>query len=75
MLSSVTVETFRAEMAEALKAYDKYVVCLDKTPEQFEAILVSLLRKAIDVYENRAPELVPGNFTRRMRAPVTRSMT
>ena len=47
-------------MAEALKAYDKYVVCLDKTPEQFEAILVSLLRKAIDVYENRAPELRHG---------------
>jgi hypothetical protein len=51
----VTVETFKHEMAEALKAYDKYVVCIDKTPEQFQASLVSLMLKAIHAYENRGP--------------------
>jgi len=37
----------------ALKTYDKYVVCLDKTPEDFEASLNSLMQKAIKAYENR----------------------
>jgi hypothetical protein len=51
----VTVETFKQEMAEALKAYDKYVICIDKTPDQFQASLVSLMMKAIHAYENRGP--------------------
>jgi hypothetical protein len=51
----VTVETFKQEMAAALKAYDKYVVCIDKTPDQFQASLVSLMLKAIHAYENRGP--------------------
>jgi hypothetical protein len=51
---------FRPEIAEALKAYDKYVICIDKTPEDFEASLVSLLHKAIKAYESRGPELRHG---------------
>src|SRR6267154_2135754 len=59
-LTSVTVETFRPEIAEARKAYDKYVICLDKTPEDFEASLSSLIQKAIKAYESRGPQLRHG---------------
>ncbi len=51
---------FKQEIAEAWKAYDKYIVCLDKTPEQCEASLVSLMEKAIKVYQNRGPNLRHG---------------
>ncbi|HTX22951.1 MAG TPA: hypothetical protein VMD27_13965 [Candidatus Aquilonibacter sp.] len=53
MLAAVTVETFKREIAVAVKAYDKYVVCIDKTPEDFEASLNSLTQKAIKAYETR----------------------
>jgi hypothetical protein len=56
----VTPETFKREIAEALKAYQKYIVCIDKVPEQFEDSLVSLLNKAIRAYENRGPHLRHG---------------
>jgi hypothetical protein len=56
----VTAETFRQEIAEALKAYDRYVVCIDKTPEEFQASLLSLLNKAIKAYETRGPQLRHG---------------
>ncbi len=56
----VTVETFRQEIADALKAYEKYVVCLDKVPEDCEAVLKSLMEKAIKAYENRGPNLRHG---------------
>jgi len=56
----VTAETFRQEIAEALKAYDKYIICIDKTPEEFHASLVSLLTKAIKAYESRGPQLRHG---------------
>jgi hypothetical protein len=49
----VTIELFKREIAAAVKAYDKYVVCLDKTPEDFEASLTSLMQKAIKAYESR----------------------
>ena len=49
----MTIDTFKREIAAAVKAYEKYVVCLDKTPEDFEASLQSLLQKAIKAYENR----------------------
>jgi hypothetical protein len=49
----VTIETFKREIAAAAKAYDKYIVCIDKTPEDFEASLNSLTQKAIKAYENR----------------------
>ena len=56
----VTVETFRAEIAEALKAYEKFIVCLDKAPEDCEASLGSLMEKAIKAYNNRGPNLRHG---------------
>jgi hypothetical protein len=56
----VTVETFKPEIAEALKAYDKYIVCLDKTPDECEAALARLMDKAIKAYLNRGPNLRHG---------------
>ncbi|MGH8024250.1 MAG: hypothetical protein ACRED1_11745 [Limisphaerales bacterium] len=49
----MTVETFKREIAAALKAYEKYVICVDKTPDEFQSSLQSLTRKAIAAYENR----------------------
>lgn len=49
----MTAEVFKREIAAAVKAYDKYVICVDKTPEDFEVSLQSLLAKAIAAYENR----------------------
>ena len=51
---------FKHEMAEALKAYDKFVVCVDKGPEDCERSLSSLMEKAIKAYENRGPHLRHG---------------
>jgi len=56
----VTTELFKQEIAAAMKAYEKYVVCLNKTPEEFEEALISLLNKAIKAYEGRGPELRHG---------------
>ena len=47
-------------MADALKTYDKFIVCLDKTPEECETSLRSLMEKAIKAYENRGPHLRHG---------------
>ena len=41
-------------MSEAVKNYDRYIICLGKTPDEFEASLNSLLKKAIKAYETRA---------------------
>jgi len=49
----MTIDSFKREITAAVKAYDKFVVCLEKTPEDFEAALVSLMAKAIKAYENR----------------------
>jgi hypothetical protein len=59
-MARVTVETFKLEIAEAMRMYDKYVICIDKTPDEFEAALVSLLTKAIKAYESRGPQLRHG---------------
>jgi hypothetical protein len=50
----MTVDTFQRELDEAVKNYDRYVVCLQKTPEEFAASLTSLLQKAIRAYNTRA---------------------
>jgi hypothetical protein len=52
-LSGVTIETFKKEITAAVKAYDKFIVCLEKSPEEFEAVLTALMQKAIKAYENR----------------------
>ena len=56
----MTVDTFKNEIADALKAYDRYVVCIDKVPEDCENSLRSLMEKAIKAYENRGPHLRHG---------------
>ncbi|MCF7709270.1 MAG: hypothetical protein K9N52_10265 [Verrucomicrobia bacterium] len=53
-------ETFKKEISEALANYEKYIVCIEKTPDQFAASLKSLLSKAIKTYVNRDPELRHG---------------
>jgi hypothetical protein len=56
----MTIESFKREIAVAVKAYDKYVICIGKTPEDFEASLASLMAKAIKAYESRGEGLRHG---------------
>jgi hypothetical protein len=49
----MTIDLFKREIAAAVKAYEKYIVCLDKTPVDFETSLNSLMQKAITAYESR----------------------
>jgi hypothetical protein len=56
----VTAETFSREISEAMKAYDRFVVCIDKTPDEFQQALLSLVNKAIKAYESRGPNLRHG---------------
>ncbi|MDE3098888.1 MAG: hypothetical protein KGJ88_05400 [Verrucomicrobiota bacterium] len=56
----MTAETFKREIAVAMRAYEKYVICIDKTPDDFRASLRSLTAKAIAAYENRAPGMRHG---------------
>lgn len=56
----VTVEMFKKEILAAVKSYDRHVVCLEKSPEDFEAALDSLMLKAIRAYESRAPGMRHG---------------
>jgi hypothetical protein len=56
----VTVDTFRQEIRQAMESYDRYVVCIDKTPDEFEATLRSLISKALKAYESRGPHLRHG---------------
>jgi hypothetical protein len=53
----LTVETFKSEIAEALKNFEKFIVCLDKAPPDCAASLGSLMEKAIKAYLNRGPHL------------------
>jgi hypothetical protein len=56
----VTADTFKHEMTDALKAYEKYIVCIDKVPEECETSLRSLMEKAIKAYQDRGPNLRHG---------------
>jgi hypothetical protein len=56
----MTVETFEREIKEAVKNFDHYVICLQKTPEEFAAALNSLMQKAIKAYEQRSAGLRHG---------------
>ena len=57
VLMDLTVEMFRPEMVEALKLYEKHVVCIDKTPDECQESMVRLMEKAIKAYETRGPHL------------------
>jgi len=56
----LTVEMFKPELAEALKLYEKHIVCIDKTPDECQESLVRLMEKAIKAYLNRGPHLRHG---------------
>jgi hypothetical protein len=56
----LTVETFRKELNAALGAFEKYIVCLEKTPEDCAHSLERLMAKAIKAYVNRGPNLRHG---------------
>ncbi len=56
----MTVDTFKRELADAVKNYERYVICLHKTPDEFEVVLQSLIQKAIKAYETRAAGLRHG---------------
>jgi len=56
----LSAEMFEKELQAAIKAYEHYVVCIDKVPEDCEESLKSLLQKAIKAYINRAPGLRHG---------------
>lgn len=51
---------FKKEVQAAVKSYDRHVVCLEKSPEEFEAALESLMLKAIRAFESRAPGMRHG---------------
>lgn len=54
------IEDFQQEIADAAKSYDKFVVCVEKTPDEFLKSLQSLMGKAINAFETRAPGLRHG---------------
>ncbi len=54
------VEDFREEMAEALRSYERHIVCLEKTPAEFEEALTRLLERAMDAFAKRGPNLRHG---------------
>jgi hypothetical protein len=56
----LTVEMFRQEVSEAVKSFDKYVVCLDKTPEECQEAVERLMEKAIKAYVSRGANLRHG---------------
>jgi hypothetical protein len=56
----ISVDTFESEIEEALRAFDKHVVCIDKTPEECRGALVTLMDKAIRAYLSRGPHLRHG---------------
>jgi hypothetical protein len=56
----LTFETFQDEIVEALRTYDQHIVCIDKTPEECKAALISLMDKAIRAYLSRGPHLRHG---------------
>lgn len=49
----MTISTFKREINEAVKNFDRYVICLQKTPDEFSAALEALMQKAIKAYESR----------------------
>jgi hypothetical protein len=48
------IEDFQREMAGSVKSYDKFVVCVEKTPDEFLKSLQSLMGKAINAFESRS---------------------
>ena len=51
---------FGKELEGAVSAFDRHIVCLDKSPDECRTSLDSLLQKAIDAYINRGSGLRHG---------------
>jgi len=51
---------FEPEIAAAVRAYEKHIVCLEKTTDDFQAALVGIMEKAIKAYLGRGPNLRHG---------------
>jgi hypothetical protein len=56
----LTADTFKTEIAEAMRSFDRYIVCLEKPPEDGHAAVSSLMEKAIKAYLNRGAHLRHG---------------
>jgi hypothetical protein len=56
----LTAETFKAEIGEATKSFEKFVVCLDKTPDEAADSITRLVEKAIHAFINRGPAMRHG---------------
>ena len=52
---TLQVENFREEIDHAARNYDKFVICIEKTPEDFIQSLQTLMKKAITAYADRGP--------------------
>ena len=57
---ALQVEDFQQEIVAAVRNYDKFVICVEKTPDEFLKSLQSLMVKAITAFENRATGLRHG---------------
>lgn len=56
----LSAETFAPEIEEALKNFDRFIVCLDKPPVDCAGSLKSLMEKAVKAYLNRGAQLRHG---------------
>lgn len=56
----MTVDLFRPEIEEALEVFDRYVVCLEKTRDDCQATMESLIAKAIETFQHRPPGMRHG---------------
>lgn len=57
---TLTADLFAAELRTALRSYERHIVCIEQVPEEAESALRSLVEKAIQAYQNRAPGLKHG---------------
>ena len=56
----LTPATFATEIEEAVRSFDKFIVCLGKSTDECQASLESLIVKAIRAFETRKPGLRHG---------------
>lgn len=56
----LSVDLFEAEIAEAVENFDRYIVCLDKTPDECGDSLRRLMEKAIKAFTDRGAGLRHG---------------
>jgi hypothetical protein len=59
-VTTLQAEDFQQEIDLAARNYEKFIVCIEKTPEDFLQSLQSLMAKAINAFETRAPGLRHG---------------